>query len=57
MKYRPISIMPVNGKIFAKCIAEIIEPLFNFHANQFGFLDNVGVTMRYLHLGMLSIIL
>ena len=30
MNYRPIIIMPVIGKIFAKCIAEIIKPYFYF---------------------------
>ena len=42
MNYRPISIMSVIGKIFEKCTAEIIEPYFNFHENQFGFVENGG---------------
>ena len=40
--YRPISIMPIVGKIFEKCMAGIIEPQFTFHDNQFGFVNNGG---------------
>ena len=42
LNYSPISIMPVIEKIFKKCLAEIIEPYFNFYENQFGFVENGG---------------
>ena len=28
------------GKVFEKCFANIIEPYFVFHENQFGFVQN-----------------
>ena len=40
--YRPISIMPVIGKVFEKCIANNIELYFAFHENQLGFVKNGG---------------
>jgi hypothetical protein len=40
--YRPISIMPIIGKIFEKCIGRVIDPYFKSHDNQFGFVENTG---------------
>ena len=38
--YRPISILPVIGKMFEKYNANSIEPYFVFHENQWGILKN-----------------
>ena len=46
--------MLIIGKVFEKCIANIIEPYFVFHENQFGYAKNgIVVAERYLLLEML----
>ena len=48
--YRPINIMPTAGKMFEKCIANIIEPYFVFRENQFRLVNMVVVARFYLFL-------
>jgi hypothetical protein len=40
--YRLISNMPVMIKVYERSIANVIEPFFKFHDNQFGFVSNGG---------------
>ena len=42
LNYRPISIMPIETKIFEKCLISRLDPSFKFHDNQYSFLLNGG---------------
>ena len=42
LNYRPFSIMPVVTKIFEKFFVSRLDPFFQFHDNQYGFVLNGG---------------